>query len=118
MPLVGGVIAATIVQGITSFTLTQLLSKEAQRLIAEMRAKVQAHVLAPAGRLLRRQQDRRARLAHHERRRGRANLIGTGLVEFVGGLLTAALALVVLLRINAPMTLHHRDVCCSASRSS
>jgi subfamily B ATP-binding cassette protein MsbA len=105
MPLVGGVIAATIVQGITSFTLTQLLSKEAQRLIAEMRAKVQAHVS-------------RLPVAYYDANKtgalvsrimsdveGVRNLIGTGLVEFVGGLLTAVLALGVLLRINTPMTL-------------
>src|SRR3954469_13195517 len=43
-PIVLGVLIATIIQGITSFALTQLLSKAAQRLIAELRAKVQAHV--------------------------------------------------------------------------
>ena len=35
---------ATIIQGVTSFTLTQLLSKAAQRLIAELRQKLQEHV--------------------------------------------------------------------------
>src|SRR6266508_68047 len=44
LPLVAGVVAATVIQGGTSFALTQLLSKAAQRLIAEMRRKVQAHV--------------------------------------------------------------------------
>ena len=43
-PLVLGVFTATMIQGATSFTLTQLLSKEAQRLIAELRRKVQEHV--------------------------------------------------------------------------
>ena len=43
-PLVLGVLAATVVQGITSFSLTQLLSKAAQRLITELRQKVQAHI--------------------------------------------------------------------------
>src|SRR5450759_5095488 len=43
-PLVLGVLLATVIQGITSFSLTQLLSKAAQRLIAELRQKVQAHV--------------------------------------------------------------------------
>src|SRR6476660_1850310 len=42
--LVGAVVAATLIQGVTSFTLTQLLSKAAQRLIAELRAKVQSHI--------------------------------------------------------------------------
>src|ERR1700674_2373264 len=43
-PLVLGVLLATLIQGITSFSLTQLLSKAAQRLIAELRQQVQAHV--------------------------------------------------------------------------
>ena len=42
-PLVGGVFAATFMQAVTSFSLTQLLSKEGQRLIAELRRKVQEH---------------------------------------------------------------------------
>ncbi|PMU29991.1 ABC transporter permease, partial [Pseudomonas sp. FW305-47B] len=45
LPIIVGVVAAaTIIQGITSFTLTQLLSMEGQRLIAELRMKVQAHI--------------------------------------------------------------------------
>src|SRR5580704_8331313 len=43
-PLVLGVLGATVIQGITSFSLTQLLSKAAQRLITELRQKVQAHI--------------------------------------------------------------------------
>src|SRR6266481_2501803 len=43
-PLIGAVIAATLIQAITSFTLTQLLSKEGQRVIAELRRKVQIHI--------------------------------------------------------------------------
>src|SRR5262249_42532514 len=43
-PLILAVIGATLIQAITSFTLTQLLSKAAQRLIAELRRKVQEHV--------------------------------------------------------------------------
>src|SRR5258708_12550662 len=42
--IVGAVFAATVIQGITSFSLTQLLSKEGQRLIAELRRRVQEHV--------------------------------------------------------------------------
>jgi subfamily B ATP-binding cassette protein MsbA len=104
LPLVGIVVSATLVQGATSFALTQLLSKEAQRLIAEMRRQVQAHI----GRLP---------VAFYDANRtgslvsrimsdveGVRNLIGTGLVEFVGGILTALISLVVLLRINATMT--------------
>src|SRR3984885_2877253 len=103
-PLVLGVLLATVIQGITSFALTQLLSKAAQRLIAELRQKVQAHI----GRLS---------VSFHDSTKsgvlvsrimtdveGVRNLIGTGLVDLVGGLLTAGIALVVLFRISTLMT--------------
>jgi subfamily B ATP-binding cassette protein MsbA len=103
-PLILAVVGATVVQGITSFALTQLLSKAAQRLIAELRRKVQAHV----GRLPVTYYDANksgtlvARIMSDVE--GVRNLIGTGLVEFAGGLLTAALALAVLLRLSPTMT--------------
>ncbi len=103
-PLVLTVLLATLIQGITSYSLTQLLSKEAQRLITELRQKVQVHV----GRLS---------IAFHDSTKsgtlvarimsdveGVRNLIGTGLVEFVGGLISASIALVLLFRISAVMT--------------
>ena len=105
LPLLAAVVAATIVQGVTSFSLTQVLSKAAQRLIAELRRKVQAHV----GRLPVTFYDANKTGALVSRImsdvEGVRNLIGTGLVEFVGGLLTAAIALVVLFKISATMTL-------------
>jgi len=104
LPLVGVVVSATLIQGITSFSLTQLLSKEAQRLIAELRRRVQKHV----GRLSLSYYDANKTGALVSRImsdvEGVRNLVGTGLVEFCGGVLTAALALGFLLRINAPMT--------------
>jgi len=105
LPLVGAVLGATLVQGATSFSLTQLLSKEAQRLIAELRRKVQAHV----GRLPVAYYDSNktgtlvARIMSDVE--GVRNLVGTGLVEFAGGLLTAAIAFAVLIRISPTMTL-------------
>ncbi len=105
VPLVLVVVIATLAQGATSFALTQLLSKEAQRLIAEMRQRVHAHVSRlpvsyydsnKTGALV-------SRIMNDVE--GVRNLIGTGLVEFVGGLVTAALSLYVLLRLNAVMTL-------------
>ncbi|HET7453503.1 MAG TPA: ABC transporter ATP-binding protein [Thermoanaerobaculia bacterium] len=105
VPLVLAVLAATLVQGATSFSLTQLLSKEAQRLIAELRRKVQAHV----GRLPVAYYDANktgtlvARIMSDVE--GVRNLVGTGLVEFAGGLLTAVIAFVVLIRISPKMTL-------------
>jgi subfamily B ATP-binding cassette protein MsbA len=102
--IVGAVFAATIVQGITSFSLTQLLSKEGQRLIAELRRMVQEHI----GRLPVVYYDANKSGALVSRImsdvEGVRNLIGTGLVDFVGGILTALLSLVILLRISAQLT--------------
>ena len=99
------VLSATIIQGITSFALTQLLSKAAQRLIAELRQKVQVHIS-------------RLPVAFYDANKtgalvsrimsdveGVRNLLGTGLVEFSGGLLTSSIALVVLFRISPAMTI-------------
>ena len=104
-PLVLAVLAATAIQGSTSFALTQLLSKAAQRLIAELRRKVQEHI----GRLPVSFYDSNksgtlvARIMSDVE--GVRNLLGTGLVDFAGGLLTSAIAFVVLLRISSTMTL-------------
>src|SRR5215831_8909152 len=103
-PLVGAIFAATIIQGITSFSLTQLLSKEGQRLIAELRRKVQEHV----GRLPVAYYDANKSGALVSRImsdvEGVRNLMGTGLVEFLGGIMTSVLSLVILLRISALLT--------------
>src|SRR5215470_2069355 len=103
-PIVLAVLAATVIQGLTSFTLTQLLSKSAQRMIAEMRKQVQAHI----GRLPVAFYDANKTGALVSRImsdvEGIRNLIGTGLVEFAGSIMTALLALVVLLRISVFMT--------------
>jgi subfamily B ATP-binding cassette protein MsbA len=96
-PIVLAVLAATVIQGLTSFTLTQLLSKSAQKMIADLRRQVQAHI----GKLSISFYDSNktgglvSRIMSDVE--GVRNLIGTGLVEFVGGLMTGALALVVLL---------------------
>jgi ABC-type multidrug transport system fused ATPase/permease subunit len=103
-PIVLSILAATIVQGLTSFTLTQLLSKSAQRMITELRRKVQAHI----GRLPVSFYDANKTGALVSRImsdvEGIRNLIGTGLVDFVGGLMTAVFALIYLLRTSAMMT--------------
>jgi ABC-type multidrug transport system fused ATPase/permease subunit len=103
-PLVLAVLAATIVQGVTGFAITQLVSKAGQRLIAELRAKVQAHI----GRLP---------VAYYDANKtgtlvarimtdvdGIRNLLGTGLIEFFGGILTAVLVLGFLLRLSTVLT--------------
>jgi subfamily B ATP-binding cassette protein MsbA len=102
--MVAAIVAATFVQGVTSFALTQILSKAAQRLIAEMRLKVQGHI----GRLPVTYYDanKTGQLVSRIMTdvEGIRNLIGTGLVEFTGGLLTAAVALGVMLWLSAGMT--------------
>ncbi len=104
VPVVLVLLGAAAVQGITSYSLTQLLSKAAQRMIAELRKQVQAHI----GRLP---------VSFHDSSKtgalvtrimsdveGLRNLIGTGLVEFVGSLITGLFALCVLVRISWVMT--------------
>jgi len=103
--LVGIVLLATVVQGITSFALTQLLSKAAQRLITELRQKVQKHISRlpvsfydanKTGSLV-------SRIMSDVE--GIRNLMGTGLVDFAGGLLTAGIAVWWLMHISPRMTL-------------
>lgn len=103
-PIVLAVLTATVIQGITSFSLTQLLSKAAQRLITELRERVQRHISRlpvsfydenKTGNLV-------SRIMSDVE--GVRNLLGTGLVELAGGLLTSLIALVVLFRISALMT--------------
>jgi ABC-type multidrug transport system fused ATPase/permease subunit len=103
--VVGAVVLATTVQGLTSYALTQLLSKEGQRLISDLRKQVQAHV----GRLP---------VAFYDENRtgtlvarimtdveGVRNIIGTGVVDFVGGVLTAIFAFCYLIKQSVGMTM-------------
>jgi ABC-type multidrug transport system fused ATPase/permease subunit len=103
--IIGVVAAATFIQGLTSYTLTQMLSTAGQRLISELRTQVQRHI----GRLP---------VAFYDENRtgtlvarimtdveGVRNLVGTGLLEFVGGVLTAIIAFSILIRISGRMTL-------------
>jgi subfamily B ATP-binding cassette protein MsbA len=105
LPLVAVVFTTTAIQAVTSFSLTQLLSKAAQRMITELRQQVQQHV----GRLSVSFYDANrtgllvSRIMNDVE--GVRNLIGTGLVEFVGGMLTASMVFVYLVITNARMTL-------------
>jgi subfamily B ATP-binding cassette protein MsbA len=99
------VFSAMLVQAITSFSLTQLLSKAGQRLIADMRRQVQKHVglLSVAYYDENRTGTLVARIMSDVE--GVRNLVGTGLVDFVGGLLTAVLAFIYLLHRSVVITL-------------
>tara|TARA_Y100000385_G_scaffold291696_1_gene371455 strand:+ start:3207 stop:4943 length:1737 start_codon:yes stop_codon:yes gene_type:complete len=96
---------ALLIQGLTSFALTRLLSVEAQHLISLLRAKVQKKLLKlpinffdnnKSGALVSRV------MSDVE---GVRNLVGTGLVQLIGGSLTAILALIWLIEINGFMTM-------------
>ncbi len=103
--LIARVVAAVIVQGATSYALSQLLSKGGQRLISELRMQVQEHI----GRLP---------VAFYDENRtgtlvarimtdveGVRNLVGTGLIGFMGGILSAVVAFALLINVNVRMTL-------------
>ena len=103
--LVGGVLASTLIQAGTTFALTQMMSKSAWVLITDLRIKVQSRIA-------------RLPITYYDANRtgtlvsrimsdveGIRNLVGTGLMEFVGSLLTALLSFVILLRISPKMTL-------------
>ena len=104
LPIVFSVLGATLIQAITSYSLTQLLSKSGQRLIYEMRIRIQEHI----GRLPVRFYDANktgtlvSRIMSDVE--GVRNLMGTGLVELAGGLLTAIIATTLLFRTSATMT--------------
>ena len=104
VPIVAAVVCATIIQGVTSYGLTQMMSKAGQRLIYEMRVQIQEHV----GRLP---------VAFYDSTKtgvllsriitdveGVRNLVGTGLVELLGGLVTAGISTVLLFRTSVTMT--------------
>ena len=106
LPLAIGVAVAALLQGGSSFALSQILGVAAQRAITEMRKTVQAHVArlpvnyfdsTRSGVLI-------SRIMTDAE--GIRNLVGTGLVQLTGGLLTAALSLCVLLFLNWSLTIY------------
>ena len=95
---------ATLVQAVTSFALSQVLGVAAQRAITEMRKRVQAKVerlpvsyfdSTQTGKLI-------SRVMNDAE--GIRNLVGTGLVQLVGSVITAAIALGVLVYLNWRLT--------------
>ncbi|MDQ5872788.1 MAG: ABC transporter ATP-binding protein/permease [Acidobacteriota bacterium] len=96
---------ATLIQAVTSFALSQVLGKAAQRSITEMRRRIQRHV----GRLPVTFFDQTKTGALLSRvmsdAEGLRNLVGSGLVEVAGGLLTAAAALFILFYLSAKLTI-------------
>jgi subfamily B ATP-binding cassette protein MsbA len=105
MPIALAAGAATIVQAITSFFLGQTLGVAAQRAITDMRKRVQAKVMRLPVRYFDSTQSGVLLSRIMNDAEGIRNLVGTGLVQLVGGVLTAFIALGVLLYLNWRMTL-------------
>jgi len=103
--LAGAALAATIIQSVTSFSLSQILGVAAHGTITTLRKNIEQHVL-------------RLPIAYFDSTKsgilisrimtdaeGIRNIVGTGLVQLVGGIVTAILALGVLLYLNTQLTL-------------
>ncbi|GAB3219148.1 ABC transporter ATP-binding protein [Algoriphagus aestuariicola] len=104
--LILAVVASIVVQSVTSYALTQILSVEAQHLIAKLRSQVQKHIIklpiryfdnAKTGELV-------SRIMTDVE--GVRNLVGTGFAQMVGGILTAIISLALLISISPMMTLY------------
>ena len=97
--------AAILVQAITSFLLTRILSVQAQFLISELRAQVQKKVLSLPIRFFDNTKSGNLVSRIMTDVEGVRNLIGTGLVQMVGGTITAVISLFLLINISPSMTL-------------
>lgn len=104
--LLGAVVLAIAVQSVTSFLLTKLLSVEAQHMISQLRTQVQRKILSlpisffdstKSGALV-------SRIMTDVE--GVRNLVGTGLVQLVGGTITAVISMALLIRISPLMTVY------------
>jgi len=105
LQIIGVVIVATIVQGSCAFLLTQTISKAGQRLIAALRLKVHTHVARLPLRYFDSHKTGEVTSRVMNDVEGVKYLVGTGMVEFLGGLLTAAMAFGILIYLNWQMTL-------------
>ena len=104
LPLALAVGAATLLQALSSFGLSQVVSVTGQRAIADMRRRVHAHVLRMPTSYFDRTKSGVLISRVMEDAGGIRNLVGTGIIQLVGGFLTAGAALAVLLWLNWRMT--------------
>lgn len=103
--LLGAVALAILLQAATSFLLTRILSVEAQRLIATLRSSVQKKILQLPIRFFDNTKSGALVSRIMTDVEGVRNLVGTGLVQLIGGLLTAVISLFILISISPKMTL-------------
>lgn len=97
--------AATLVQSVTSFILSQVLGVAAQRAIAEIRKRVQSHIARLPVQYFDSTQTGVLISRIMSDAEGIRNLVGTGLVQLIGGIVTASIALAVLFYLNWHLTL-------------
>ncbi|MCU0368837.1 MAG: ABC transporter ATP-binding protein/permease [Cyclobacteriaceae bacterium] len=100
------VVAAIMIQAVTSYLLTKLLSVEAQHLISVLRANVQKHLLQLPTRFFDNQKSGALVSRVMTDVEGVRNIVGTGLVQLVGGVLTAIISLALMIRISPMLTLY------------
>ncbi|HST61253.1 MAG TPA: ABC transporter ATP-binding protein [Longimicrobium sp.] len=105
LPLAGAVLVATLIQGVTGYSLSQVISVTAQRSITEMRRRVQHHITRLPIRYFDSTQVGVLVSRVMNDAEGIRNLVGTGIVQLVGGVFTAILALGALLYLNWVLTL-------------
>jgi ABC-type multidrug transport system fused ATPase/permease subunit len=103
--IVAAVGGALLVQSVSSFLLTRLLSVEAQHLISRLRVQVHEHLVRLPIKFFDDNQSGALVSRVMNDVEGVRNLVGTGFVLMVGGVLTASASLVILIKINAQLTL-------------
>jgi ABC-type multidrug transport system fused ATPase/permease subunit len=99
------VLGSIVIQAVTSYLLTKLLSVEAQHLISVLRAQVQKQILRLPIRFFDNEKSGALVSRIMTDVEGVRNLVGTGLVQLVGGLLSSVICLVLMIRISPMMTL-------------
>jgi len=104
--LLAGVAGAIVVQSVTSYFLTRLLSVEAQYLISKLRSDVQQHIIRLPIRFFDNTKSGELVSRIMTDVEGVRNLVGTGLVQLFGGVLTSMVALVLLIKISPMLTLY------------
>ena len=104
--LVIAIVAAIFIQSVTSFILTQILSVEAQNLIAQLRVKVQKHIVKLPVRFFDNTKTGELVSRIMSDVEGVRNLVGTGFAQMIGGIFTSVICLVLLILISPWMTLY------------
>lgn len=104
--LILAVVLAIVIQSVTSYALTQILSVEAQNLIAKLRSRVQSHIIKLPIRFFDNTKTGELVSRIMTDVEGVRNLVGTGFAQMIGGIITAVISLFLLISISPMMTLY------------